>query len=181
MHTGPTASPENSYLLKQATDSPFFKPRHVRVITHSPNIDMGVLRQISNIYSLAFSWVQSEQNGISVFQSYLLTPEYATDQQLSERLKASIMRMPNGAIPAASAETSSRPRVHRYDTSTESRADTSNSFMSSLMKTIRTRSPKGSSNTPRSHFILDEYHKTPLSNHSRQNMENYPASDRFDQ
>lgn len=156
MHTGPTASPENSYLLlkqkqKQKQRSP--SDRLVRVVTHSPNIDMGVLRQISNIYTLALSWARAEQHGNNnnngdgdgdaVLTAYLQTPEYLLDQQLARRLRHVVMMMPNGAIPLASPaphvpESGSGKMAANTGAATATaagpRPDTG--FMSSLMKRI---------------------------------------------
>lgn len=186
MHTGPTASPENSYWLKlpnSKAKASSYSPRHVRVITHSPNIDVSVLRQISNIYSLTLSWVETEsdQPGNAALKAFLLTPDFVLDKELSRRLKTIIMKMPNGAIPVASALKSKNTKAETPPIANEVRSDAPNGFMSSLLK--RVLPPKGrivnteEKASPSSVFIIDEYVRTPLAS-NRSNMAGYPYSSR---
>ena len=106
-HTGPSGSPENSYRLSSYRSSkkygksfPYARD-HVRIVAHSPSIDIAVLRQICNVYSVMLSWVALEQES-RVFQRYLNSPEYATDKALSILLTEKVKRFPNRAIPSIS-------------------------------------------------------------------------------
>jgi hypothetical protein len=175
MHTGPTASPENSYLLqKQDQTGALFRSRHVRVITHSPNIDIGVLRQISNIYTVALSWAVVEQKSHSELAAYLQTPDYALDQLLSQKLKGIVMKMPNGAIPTASSGGKAAKQPPAKGPST--------GFMSSLMRSVMHLSKSTHADSDVPHFTIDEYTSAPFAS-NRSNMKHYsyisrPNSDR---
>ncbi len=172
MHTGPTASPENSYFLKQSKDKTF-ATRLVRVVTHSPTIDTAVLRQISNIYSIAVSWVKFEQHSSAILKIFLQSTEYATDQQLSERLKDMVMKMPNKAVPIATL----RKKQLRNNQDQISSSPASRGFFSSLMKQVVSSQRSDNSinneydNLP--YAKIAEYVKTPLIS-NRSSMMRYP-------
>lgn len=161
MHTGPTASPENSYILRQDKNEKF-SSRYVRVVTHSPNIDMAVLRQISNIYSLALSWAEMEKDGSTVLREYLETPEYKTDMGLSVSFREIIEKMPNGAVPKISE-----------------RKEVDTSAVPGTNKVL----PHETSKKTLSKFVIDEYSSAPLTTSERRGIKNYmyasrPNSDR---
>lgn len=59
VHTGPTTSPENSYRLKDSSDLTKPKleqgpqlPDQINFLSFSPAIDISILRQVSNVFSI---------------------------------------------------------------------------------------------------------------------------------
>jgi hypothetical protein len=168
MHTGPTASPENSYALYQEKDFRFHK-RLIRVVTHSPNIDMAVLRQVSNIYSIALKWAQAEKDRSESVRVYLKTSEYSLDQALSSSLRRVVSQMPNGAIPIISERRKSKKPLS-VQQNEESKSIFSKNF-----------SPKShainNQNTRES--IVNEYVNSPLVS-SRRDLSRYPYVSRQD-
>ena len=166
MHTGPSASPENSYTLHLNRKSPFAE-RHVRVVTHSPNIDIAILRQISNIYCTAMQWAMTDKNTYPELDAYVKSTDYTLDDALSKKLKALVMKLPHDAVPTATAEA---VEIANKTASSQESLDIL-SYVKSALKFPFTKKKPESTSLPQ--HVIDEYVKMPfLSN--RSNMKRLP-------
>jgi hypothetical protein len=98
--TGPTCSPENSYLVEEGAG------QTVVQLTFTPAIDASVLRQVSNAYALAIEMVKASHTEfdrtLSAGDSPLDLEEHSG---IAERFRDMIRRMPYGANPVVGVKT----------------------------------------------------------------------------
>lgn len=178
MHTGPSASPENSYLLFQEKDSRFSR-RHVRVVTHSPNIDIAVLRQISNIYCIALSWarVESGVGSDDLLRAYVESEEFKADQRLSQHFNQLVSKMPNAAVPKISERKKPHhPFALKRSKSAGVPAGTRKGVITSILQSVlpyeEERKTKQNAD-----YVIEEYVSSPLTS-KRRDMSRYPYTAR---
>mmetsp|Transcript_21049 Transcript_21049/g.30404 ORF Transcript_21049/g.30404 Transcript_21049/m.30404 type:complete len:1233 (+) Transcript_21049:106-3804(+) len=97
MHTGPTTSPENSFELHVGEGAEFVnlskgsRSSRYQQLALSPAIDMAVLRQVSNAFSLAVDWCSREGSGSN--------NQLEDDHNLARRFRSMIQRTRNKANP----------------------------------------------------------------------------------
>ena len=99
-HTGPTTSPENSYILMHvnaSTNSVCMVGAAAPQASHlamSPALDASVLRQLASAFSLLSEWA-----GDMLPPSQYSEAQRATDRVTAAKLVANVASMPGGGLP----------------------------------------------------------------------------------
>ena len=100
-HTGPTCSPENSYLVQEG------EGLSVVQLTFTPAIDASVLRQVSNAYSLAIEMLRTSDTQTVRAKSAVDASSLDLEEHtgIAGKFRGIISRMPYGANPVVGVKT----------------------------------------------------------------------------